>query len=84
LTRPAEDYEELKYGDHEGKPIADPYEYVVARKDGTVWVGSNPTSPLGQPSSLSADTITTTTIGSRLEEHDQQKPSSSSDQQKEE
>jgi len=46
LSRPTEDYQELRDANtYEGKPI-DPYEYVVAREDGTVWIGSTP-APIG-------------------------------------
>jgi hypothetical protein len=43
LTRPLEDYQELYNNTHDGKPI-NPRDYVVAREDGTVWVGSIPFS----------------------------------------
>ena len=47
LTRPLEDYQELiDYNTHDGKSI-NPKDYVVAREDGTVWVGSFPSSPIG-------------------------------------
>ncbi|OEU10690.1 hypothetical protein FRACYDRAFT_228189 [Fragilariopsis cylindrus CCMP1102] len=47
LTRPLEDYQELiDYNTHDGKLI-NPKDYVVAREDGTVWVGSIPSSPIG-------------------------------------
>ncbi|OEU07097.1 hypothetical protein FRACYDRAFT_252140 [Fragilariopsis cylindrus CCMP1102] len=47
LTRPLEDYQELiDYNTHDGKLI-NPKDYVVAREDGTVWVGSFPSSPIG-------------------------------------
>ena len=48
LTRPLEDYQELiTYNTHDGKLI-NPKDYVVAREDGTVWVGSFPSSsPIG-------------------------------------
>ena len=47
LTRPLEDYQELiDYNTHDGKAI-NPKDYVVAREDGTVWVGSIPSSPIG-------------------------------------
>jgi hypothetical protein len=50
LTRPAADDRELMmYHTHEGRPI-DPNEYLVGREDGTVWVGSDPSSPIGTPS----------------------------------
>ena len=40
LSRPVEDYDMLRnYGIHEGKPIK-PYQHVVARDDGTVWIGT--------------------------------------------
>eukprot|EP00751_Fragilariopsis_kerguelensis_P042372 CAMPEP_0171005352 /NCGR_PEP_ID=MMETSP0736-20130129/18304_1 /TAXON_ID=186038 /ORGANISM="Fragilariopsis kerguelensis, Strain L26-C5" /LENGTH=333 /DNA_ID=CAMNT_0011435017 /DNA_START=79 /DNA_END=1080 /DNA_ORIENTATION=- len=57
LSRPEEEYQELKMGIHEGKPI-NPYEYVVARNDGTVWVGSTPYS-LGPSSDDTTTTIPT-------------------------
>jgi len=42
LSRPAEDFDMLRsYGIHEGKPI-NPYQHVVARDDGTVWIGTTP------------------------------------------
>ncbi|OEU06078.1 hypothetical protein FRACYDRAFT_231154 [Fragilariopsis cylindrus CCMP1102] len=42
LSRPLEDYQELiDYNTHDGKLI-NPKDYVVAREDGTVWVGSFP------------------------------------------
>ena len=44
LTRPLEDYQELiTYNTHDGKLI-NPKDYIVAREDGTVWVGSFPSS----------------------------------------
>ncbi|OEU06207.1 hypothetical protein FRACYDRAFT_230872 [Fragilariopsis cylindrus CCMP1102] len=44
LTRPLEDYQEIiTYCTHDGK-ISDPKDYVVARDDGTVWVGSIPST----------------------------------------
>jgi hypothetical protein len=44
LTRPLEDYHELMHNNtQDGKPI-NPRDYVVAREDGTVWVGSIPIS----------------------------------------
>jgi len=47
LTRPSEDYQELlDYNTHNGKSI-NPKDYVVPRRDGTVWVGSIPSSPIG-------------------------------------
>ena len=42
LTRPLEDYQEID-NTHDGK-ISDPKDYVVARDDGTVWVGSIPST----------------------------------------
>ena len=42
LTRPLEDYQEID-NTHDGK-IIDPKDYVVARDDGTVWVGSIPST----------------------------------------
>ena len=56
LSRPEEEYQELKRGIREGK-IINPYECVVARNDGTVRIGSTPCS-LGPSSD---DTTTTTT-----------------------
>jgi len=43
LTRPLEEYQELRdlNATLEGTPI-NPYRYIVARKDGTVWIGSTP------------------------------------------
>ncbi|OEU14805.1 hypothetical protein FRACYDRAFT_241363 [Fragilariopsis cylindrus CCMP1102] len=48
LTRPSEDYQELlDFNTHNGKSI-NPKDYVVPREDGTVWVGSFPSSsPIG-------------------------------------
>ena len=47
LTRPLEDYQELiDHNTHDGKLI-NPKNYIVAREDGTVWVGSFPSSPIG-------------------------------------
>mmetsp|Transcript_40950 Transcript_40950/g.41602 ORF Transcript_40950/g.41602 Transcript_40950/m.41602 type:complete len:265 (-) Transcript_40950:220-1014(-) len=41
LTRPLAEYKELRNsGTHHGKPI-DPQQYLVGRRDGTVWVGSD-------------------------------------------
>jgi hypothetical protein len=46
LSRPSEEYEELRDRcTHDGQPI-DPFEYLVGREDGTVWVGSTP-NPIG-------------------------------------
>lgn len=61
LTRPTIEYQELQGAPptHEGTSI-DPLEYVVARNDGTVWVGSTPNSLLGLSSSSSATTTTAT------------------------
>merc|ERR1712241_995948 len=44
LTRPKEEYEELRGN------IVDHSKYLVAKDDGTVWVGSTP-NPIGSPSS---------------------------------
>ena len=45
LSRPLQEYEELmQKSTHDGKAI-DPENYVVAREDGKVWVGSFPSSP---------------------------------------
>jgi len=42
LSRPIEEYRELRdYNTHEGKTII-PSEYVIGREDGTVWIGSYP------------------------------------------
>jgi hypothetical protein len=46
LTRPTEEYQEFFKLTHNGKKI-DPDDYLVAREDGTVWVGSTPSSPIG-------------------------------------
>jgi len=54
LTRPIVEYKEL----NEGQPIINPFEYVVGREDGTVWIGSAPTP---SPIRTSFDTTTTTT-----------------------
>mmetsp|Transcript_9385 Transcript_9385/g.10915 ORF Transcript_9385/g.10915 Transcript_9385/m.10915 type:complete len:157 (+) Transcript_9385:487-957(+) len=43
LTRPTDEYQELKTDFHEGKQI-NPSKYIIARKDGTVWIGSTPNS----------------------------------------
>jgi hypothetical protein len=46
LTQPTEDYQELRdYSTHEGKPIG-PSEYLVAREDDNVHLGSFP-NPVG-------------------------------------
>ena len=42
LSRPAKDYDQLQnINTHEGKPIT-PRNHIVARNDGTVWIGSFP------------------------------------------
>jgi len=65
LTRPFEEYQEMyDYGTHGGEPI-DTHRYVVARNDGTVWIGSTP-NPIGPPS-----TNTTTTTISSATSHEQ-------------
>ena len=48
LTRPRKEYIEFHEptSTHNGK-IINPDDYVVAREDGTVWVGSTPSSPIG-------------------------------------
>ena len=46
LTRPQEEYQEFFKRTYNGKEI-DPDDYLVAREDGTVWVGSFPSSPIG-------------------------------------
>ncbi|OEU06199.1 hypothetical protein FRACYDRAFT_255634 [Fragilariopsis cylindrus CCMP1102] len=46
LTRPTEEYQEFFKRTYNGKEI-DPDDYLVAREDGTVWVGSTPSSPIG-------------------------------------
>lgn len=59
LSRPLEEYEELcQHNMHEGKSI-NPIEFLIAREDGTVWIGSNP-NPIGPPS-FDTDSTTTTT-----------------------
>ena len=56
LSRPKEDYEELRDNNtHNGKTIV-PSEYIIGREDGTVWIGSFP-----HQTGLSSDATTTTT-----------------------
>ena len=43
LSRPTEEYQELRLGTHEGNLI-NPFECVVARNDRTIWIGSTPNS----------------------------------------
>ena len=44
LSRPVKDYDQLQNSNtHEGRPIT-PSNYIVARDDGTVWIGSFPNS----------------------------------------
>jgi len=72
LTRPIEEYKEFYlYGTHEGKAIANPFEYVLARGNGTLWIGSNPRSPLGPSSSYSDTSTTTSTTTTTAEKNDQ-------------
>jgi len=55
LSRPVEDYQELRDANttSDGKVI-DPYEYLIARTDGTVWIGSTPNS-IGPSSDATTD-----------------------------
>ncbi|OEU18401.1 hypothetical protein FRACYDRAFT_260370 [Fragilariopsis cylindrus CCMP1102] len=46
LTRPEEEYIEFFELTHNGEKI-DPNDYLVGREDGTLWVGSTPSSPIG-------------------------------------
>jgi len=61
LTRPQEEYQQLlrDTNTYEGKQI-DPLEYIVARSNGSVWIGSTPTR-LGLSSDTTAARATTTT-----------------------
>ena len=59
LTRPTEEYQQLRdTNTYEGKQI-NPYEFLTARKDGTVWIGSTPMNPLG---SSATSTIVSTEV----------------------
>mmetsp|Transcript_19969 Transcript_19969/g.20305 ORF Transcript_19969/g.20305 Transcript_19969/m.20305 type:complete len:152 (+) Transcript_19969:125-580(+) len=76
LTRPTEEYQELRCehpSTHDGEPI-DPFKILVARDDGTVWIGSTP-DPIGL-STGSTTNATTDDAVLMIQELVQQKMSS--------
>ena len=57
LSCPTKDYQQLRNeGRTHDEQYIDPYEYLIAKEDGKVWIGSTP-NPIGPPSS---DTTTAT------------------------
>ena len=80
LSRPTDDYQELKMGTHEGKAMI-PLEYIHPREDGTVWFGSTlntigtssksytPPSTTTTTTAAAATACTTTTTASAKGDH---------------